>query len=140
MSSYPDMVYGWCLPRIMHYVISLRLSLILISKYDYSNAYRRIAHSTQAATQTVAVNRDTAFVSLRLTYGGSPNPQPGAYSPNSSPTWPTRLPSARSGTQRAEKPSPVGYTRAHKTTLQRTHCDQQANGRPCTSSNNRRQG
>ena len=24
MSSYPEMVYGWCLPRIMHYVISLR--------------------------------------------------------------------------------------------------------------------
>jgi hypothetical protein len=81
MSSYPEMVYGWCLPRIMHYVISLRwyhpLSLILISKYDYSDAYRRIAHSTQAATQTVAVNGDTAFISLRLTFGGSPNP----------PTW-----------------------------------------------------
>ena len=53
------------------------IALILISKYDYSDAYRRIAHSARAATQTVAVNGDTAFVSLRLTFGGSPNP----------PTW-----------------------------------------------------
>ena len=79
--SYPEMIYGWCLPRIFHYVVSLRIHhptlLIFISKYDYSNAYRRIAHSAKAATQTVSVNGDTAFVSLRLTFGGSPNP----------PTW-----------------------------------------------------
>jgi hypothetical protein len=81
MGSYPEMIYGWCLPRILHYIVSLRihhpLLLIFISKYDYSNAYRRIAHSAKAATQTVSVNGDTAFMSLRLTFGGSPNP----------PTW-----------------------------------------------------
>ena len=81
MGSYPEMVYGWCLPRILHYVTSLRIHypslLIFISKYDYSDAYRRIAHSAKAATQTVSVNGETAFVSLRLTFGGSPNP----------PTW-----------------------------------------------------
>ncbi len=81
MSAYPEMIYGWCLPRIMHYIVSLRFhrptSLIFISKYDYSDAYRRIAHSAAAATQTVSVNGDTAFLSLRLTFGGSPNP----------PTW-----------------------------------------------------
>ena len=82
MEAYPEMIYyGWCLPRILHYIISLRLHnptlLIFISKYDYSDAYRRIAHSAKAATQTVSVNGDTAFVSLRLTFGGSPNP----------PTW-----------------------------------------------------
>ena len=81
MGSYPEMIYGWCLPRLLHYIVSLRIHhptlLIFISKYDYSDAYRRIAHSAQAATQTVSVNGDTAFVSLRLTFGGSPNP----------PTW-----------------------------------------------------
>jgi hypothetical protein len=75
------MVYGWCLPRIIHYVVSLRGNnpglLILISKYDYSDAYRRIAHSAGAATQTIAINGNTAYLSLQLTFGGSPNP----------PTW-----------------------------------------------------
>ena len=81
MGAYPEMVYGWCFPRILHYVASMRThhprSRILISKYDYSDAYRRIAHSALAASQTIAVNGETAFISLRLTFGGSPNP----------PTW-----------------------------------------------------
>lgn len=81
MSAYVEMVYGWCLPRIVHFIVALRSQnpwlLILISKYDYSDAYRRIAHSAAAATQTIAINGATAFLSLRLTFGGSPNP----------PTW-----------------------------------------------------
>ena len=53
-------------------------SSCLISKYDYSgDAYRRIAHSASAATQTISSNGDLAYLSLRLTFGGSPNP----------PTW-----------------------------------------------------
>ena len=81
MGAYVEMVYGWCLPRIIHFIIALRSQnptlLILISKYDYSDAYRRIAHSATAAAQTIAINGTTAFLSLRLTFGGSPNP----------PTW-----------------------------------------------------
>jgi hypothetical protein len=81
MSAYVEMVYGWCLPRIVHFIVALRSQnptlLILISKYDYSDAYRRIAHSASAAAQTIAINGTTAFISLRLTFGGSPNP----------PTW-----------------------------------------------------
>ena len=81
MTAYAEMIYGWCLPRIIHYVVSLRARFpdlrILISKYDYSDAYRRIAHSAAAAAQTIAVNGTTAYLSLRLTFGGSPNP----------PTW-----------------------------------------------------
>ena len=50
MEYYPEMIYGWCLPRIIHYVVALRIHnptlLIFISKYDYSDAYRRIAHSS----------------------------------------------------------------------------------------------
>jgi hypothetical protein len=81
MSMYPEMVFGWCLQRIVHFIASLRLHRpnvkILISKYDYSDAYRRIAHSASAAPQTIAVHNGLGFLALRLTFGGSPNP----------PTW-----------------------------------------------------
>ena len=78
MEAYPEMIYGWCLPRILHYVVALRLAhpgiRILICKYDYSDAYRRVAHSATAAVQTFAIHEETAFLALRLTFGGSPNP------------------------------------------------------------------
>ena len=81
MAAYPEMIYGWCFPRILHYIVSMRIHHtnegILISKYDYSDAYRRIAHSASAAAQTIAINDGKAYLSLRLTFGGSPNP----------PTW-----------------------------------------------------
>ena len=25
MNSYPEMIYGWCLPRILQYIVSLRI-------------------------------------------------------------------------------------------------------------------
>ena len=74
MEAYPEMVYGWCFPRILHYIIALRLAYpltrILIAKYDYSNAYRRIAHSAEAAAQTIAIHAGLAYLALRLTFGG----------------------------------------------------------------------
>jgi hypothetical protein len=81
MEAYPEMIYGWCLPRIIHYIVALRSQFpdqrIFISKYDYSDAYRRIAHAASAAIQSIALFAGIAFVALRLTFGGSPNP----------PTW-----------------------------------------------------
>ena len=81
MSAYPEMVYGWCMMRILHYIVAVRLAfpdkVIFISKYDYSDAYRRIAHSAAAAAQTIAVHGFLAYLALRLTFGGAPNP----------PTW-----------------------------------------------------
>ena len=81
MSAYPEMVYGWCMMRILHYIVAVRLAFpdkaIFISKYDYSDAYRRIAHSAVAAAQTIAVHGFLAYLALRLTFGGAPNP----------PTW-----------------------------------------------------
>ena len=78
MTAYSEMIYGWCLPRILHFVMSLRTHnpgvRILISKYDYSDAYRRLAHSWAAAMQTIAVVGQTAYMALRLTFGGCPNP------------------------------------------------------------------
>jgi hypothetical protein len=81
MDAYTKMIYGWCLTRIIHFIIALRLAHptlpIFIVKYDYSDAYRRIAHSASAAAQSIIVFAGVAYIALRLTFGGSPNP----------PTW-----------------------------------------------------
>jgi hypothetical protein len=81
MDAYPQMIYGWCLSRIIHFIVALRLrhptTKIFIAKYDYSDAYRRIAHSASAAAQSIIVIAGIAYIALRLTFGGSPNP----------PTW-----------------------------------------------------
>jgi hypothetical protein len=78
MSRYPEMFYGWCLLRTIHFIVCLRCDnpgrKIFISKYDYSDAYRRISHSAQAAVQTIIVLAGIAYLSLRLAFGGSPNP------------------------------------------------------------------
>ncbi len=81
MGSYVDMIYGWCINRVVHFMVALRAAhpttKIFIAKYDYSDAYRRIAHSATAAAQSISVIGGVAYIALRLTFGGSPNP----------PTW-----------------------------------------------------
>jgi hypothetical protein len=81
MSRYPEMIFGWCLPRIIHSVVALRIaypsSRILIAKYDFSDAYQRINHTARAAIPSIIVLAAIAFLALRLSFGGSPNP----------PTW-----------------------------------------------------
>jgi hypothetical protein len=81
MQAYPEMVYGWCLSRVIHFTVALRLAhpstRILISKYDFSDAYRRISRSHLAAVQSIIIFAKVAYMALRLTFGGSPNP----------PTW-----------------------------------------------------
>jgi hypothetical protein len=78
MDQYPEMFYGWCISRIIHFIVSLRLAhpqgKIFISKYDYSDAYRRMAHSATAAAKSIAVLASVAYIAIRLTFGGSPNP------------------------------------------------------------------
>jgi hypothetical protein len=78
-SLYVEMIYGWCLIRIIHFIVALRLAFpthqILICKYDYSDAYRRITHAAAAAAaQSIAIFAGVAYIALRLTFGGSPNP------------------------------------------------------------------
>jgi hypothetical protein len=81
MSQYADTIYRWCLGRTIHFIVALRLRFpnqqIFLSKYDYSDAYRRVAHSARAAVQSIIVFGSIAYIALRLTFGGSPNP----------PTW-----------------------------------------------------
>ena len=78
MSMYPEIIYGWCLLRILHFISSLqrhRPSLrILIAKYDYSDAYCRIAYIASAAAQTISVHEGLAYLALRLMYDRAPNP------------------------------------------------------------------
>jgi hypothetical protein len=47
---------------------------ILITKYDYSNAYQGIAHSASVAAQTISTLGAFAYVYLHLMFDGSPNP------------------------------------------------------------------
>jgi hypothetical protein len=81
MDAYTEMIYGWCLTRLIHFIVALRLAYpllpIFIVKYDYSDAYRRIAHAPSAAAQSIIIFAGVAYIALRLTFGGSPNP----------PTW-----------------------------------------------------
>ena len=81
MDQHPEMVCGWALPRIIHFIVALRLAwplrTVFISKYDCSDAYRRMAHSALAVAQTITTCLVYAFVYFRMTFGGSPNP----------PTW-----------------------------------------------------
>jgi hypothetical protein len=62
MDQYNEMIYRWCLSRIVHFIVALqyRFPGILMSKYDYSDAYRRIAHSASASTQSISVFKDIA--------------------------------------------------------------------------------
>jgi hypothetical protein len=57
MEQFPNMVYGWALPRIVHCIVALRLVwpllTICIAKYDYSDAYRQMAHRVRAVVQTI---------------------------------------------------------------------------------------
>jgi hypothetical protein len=78
MDQCPEMFYGWCISRVVHFIVSLRLTYpdrrIFISKYDCSDACRRMAHSARAAAQSIPVLLSIANIAVRLTFGGSPNP------------------------------------------------------------------
>jgi len=78
MSRYPELVYGWCMTRLIHFIVCLRLWApevkIYIMKFDYSDAYRRISYTGQAAAQSILVVEEVAYLALRLAFGGSPNP------------------------------------------------------------------
>jgi len=78
IEEYPEMIYGQCFSRLIHYVVALRLKhpnrLILVAKFDYSDAYRRVTHNGRTAAQQILVVEETAYIMLRMTFGGSANP------------------------------------------------------------------
>jgi hypothetical protein len=78
MSKHPEMVYGWCLLRLIHYIAALRSRRpgvrIFISKFDYSDAYKRISQSPRSSAASVICFGDVAYICWRMVFGGSPNP------------------------------------------------------------------
>ncbi len=78
MSKHPEMVYGWCLIRLIHYIAALRAHhpgvRILISKFDYADAYKRISQSPRSSAASVICFGEVAYICWRMVFGGSPNP------------------------------------------------------------------
>ncbi|OEU10297.1 hypothetical protein FRACYDRAFT_247237 [Fragilariopsis cylindrus CCMP1102] len=76
--KYPPIIYGSCLIRTIHYIVALRAAFpderILISKFDFSDAYRRMAHDAAAAAQSILIVNHIAYLALRLSFGGAMNP------------------------------------------------------------------
>jgi hypothetical protein len=77
----PPLIYGHCIVRILHHVVSLRFhfpgQIIFINKYDFSKAYRRIQYSGRGAAQCIAIHDNLAYLEMQLSFGGSGCP----------PTW-----------------------------------------------------
>lgn len=79
MNECPEMTFGWCFDGTLHYISAPRLQhpnqRMLLAKYDFSDAYRRIMHSPSAAAQSTLVWQDVACLALRL--GPSYDEEPG---------------------------------------------------------------
>lgn len=78
MSHYSEMVYRWCLVKILHFAVCLRVEHlgmpIFAQEFNYSDAYRRVSHTPQAAAQTILVWMKVAYLMVRLAFQGAPNP------------------------------------------------------------------
>jgi hypothetical protein len=56
MSAYVEMIYGWCLPKdSLYYRRPPFGTPDTAMKYDYSDVYRRVAHSPTAAAQSIII-------------------------------------------------------------------------------------
>ena len=68
MNRYPEMICGWCLPRIVHFTVALRRAHpglpIHTAKCDFSNAHRRMAHAGESAAKSIIVMASVVFVAL----------------------------------------------------------------------------
>jgi hypothetical protein len=75
--------YGFTLPRLLHIIIALRTLFptvaLLLTKWDFKSAYRRLHFGAHSALQSVVTTTGLspvpiALASLRATFGGSPCP------------------------------------------------------------------
>ena len=71
-------MFGYCLNRIIHFIIALRLNFptkcIFIQKIDWKAAYRRAHTNWTTSIQCCSIYDDYALIPLRATFGGSPCP------------------------------------------------------------------
>jgi hypothetical protein len=75
IAAYPELIYGFCLKRIIYRILSLRNShpnnKILLAKYDIKQAFRRVHYSGSSAYRCIAVFNNIAYLQLQMTFGGS---------------------------------------------------------------------
>jgi hypothetical protein len=75
-----EVMYGSCLSRVIHQIVEYRHRFpgkrILMQKVDFKAAYCRTHLHPKTAIQTITqfVSMSLCFISLRLTFGGAPNP------------------------------------------------------------------
>ena len=77
-SALTPCMFGRALMRYIHFIVALRLAFpnekILQTKIDCKSAYCRLHHHWSAALQACIVFGSLLLMSLRLTFGGAPNP------------------------------------------------------------------
>jgi hypothetical protein len=78
MKAYAELIYGYCLMRLLPFIVALRLEYpektIFFAKFDFSDAYRRLHHHGLSVIMQVLTFDQMVLVMLRLAFGGSPNP------------------------------------------------------------------
>jgi len=79
LTDHPDMVYGWCFLRLVHFIVALQFrhppgTPIYLSKFDFSDAYKRLSQSARAAAATVVCFGQIAYLCWRMVFRGSTNP------------------------------------------------------------------
>jgi hypothetical protein len=77
-SKLPPIMYGFCLKRIIHFILGLRQchpnTKIFINKFDYDAAYRRCHMSSNSAHESLTIHDNYLLMALCLTFGGSACP------------------------------------------------------------------
>ena len=75
-----ELVYGWCIERLMHQIVALRIELpqtrILICKFDWGAAYRRINGDGTLAANALTTDASGEFANVlsRLSFGDKTHP------------------------------------------------------------------
>ena len=71
----PELFYGWCLSRLLHYIHALRMLrpdiAIVISKVDIKAAHRRCTQRSDLACMSITSIDDFAVMILREPFGGA---------------------------------------------------------------------
>ncbi|KAL7562871.1 hypothetical protein ACA910_000249 [Epithemia clementina (nom. ined.)] len=95
-----DLVFGWCLERIIHQIVALRIlhpsERIMICKFDWGSAYRRINGDGTVAASSITMDATGKFANMlfRLSFGGKTHPAifstMSEWRATYATTWPTR--------------------------------------------------
>jgi hypothetical protein len=78
VSSMPAYMFGFCLKRIIHYIISIRqrhpTNRVLVGNLDWKSAYRRAHLSGQTYLESITQVNGFLIAFLRMPFGGKPCP------------------------------------------------------------------